>query len=506
MSFDLPINFYSDNDSDKTLVSDCLIEFYSLGNYPINLINSNTPISANYLNPYLIISEVGNDYIKLNLKNIISVNKNIDLDGKWDNDKFRTGTNIQIGIIDGFIQGYPNSNDFVVNLENSYNNVCSIKMISSEIPNVIQNINTKQSSIEIENNINNIQPINNKFYWDNVVDSGIYSIDLDSGFYTYEELKKIIEYKVSKVKRNFIFNDSYLYDYNIINIEFSIQTNTTVVNFYNLYMHPDCLFSLTEIDENNTNNFIIRIHHINHNLKSGDMIIITDSIDYFTIKSDYINDPIGHEIINVINNNYYQIKIKNINKITDVGNTKGGKDIKIKYAANFRLFFNYTDTFGALIGFKLNGFPNSITNYSSSYENYTITNNQPYYKDLEKIIIVENTQTPFDLTSSYKKINFRYVLLLVEKLNNNYNPNGPPYFYKILLNGSANSYLFNSFVQSPNYFNPPIKSITNFKFKFILPDGSFANFGNLDLSFTLEITTIDNIPENTNIATYIARL
>jgi hypothetical protein len=506
MSFDLPINFYSDNDSDKTLVSDCLIEFYSLGNYPINLINSNTPISSNYLNPYLIISEVGNDYIKLNLKNIISVNKNIDLDGKWDNDKFRTGTNIQIGIIGGFIQGYPNSNDFVVNLENSYNNVCSIKMISSEIPNVIQNINSKQSSIEIENNIYYIQPINNKFYWDNVVDSGVYSIDLDSGFYTYEELKKIIEYKVSKVKRNFIFNDLYLYDYNIINIEFSIQTNTTVVNFYNLYMYPDCLFSLNEIDENNTDNFIIRIHHINHNLKSGDMIIITDSIDYFTIKSDYINDPNGHEIINVINNNYYQIKIKNINKITDVGNTKGGKNIKIKYAANFRLFFNYADTFGALIGFKLNGLQTSITNYSSNYQNYTITNNQPYYKDLQKIIIVENTPTPFDLTPSYNKINFRYVLLQVEKLNNNYNPNGPSYFYKILLNGSPNSYLFNSLVQSPIYFNPPIKSIADFKFKFILPDGSLANFGNLDLSFTLELTTIDNIPENTNIATYIARL
>ena len=506
MSFDLPINFYSDNDSDKTLVSDCLIEFFSLGNYPINLLNSNTPISSNYLNPYLIISEVGNDYIKLYLKNLISLNKNINLDGYWENDVFKTGTNIQIGIINGFIQGYPDPNNFVINLENSYSNVCSIKMTSSEIPNVVQNINSKKSSSDIENNIKYIETINNKFYWDNVIDIGVYSIELESGFYSYEELKKIIEYKVSMVKRKFIFNNSYLYDYNIIKIIFSVETNTTIVNFYNLYMYPDCLDSYNEINENNSNNFIIRIYHVNHNLKKGDIIIITDSIDYYTIKSDYINVPNGHEIVNVINNNYYQIKISNINKINDVGNTKGGKNIKIKYAANFRLFFNYPDTFGELIGFKLSGLPNSITNYSSYYENYIITNNQPYFKDLQKIFIVDNTDTPFDLSASYNKTNFRYVLLLVENLNNNYNPNGPSYFYKILLNGLPNSYLFNSFVQSPIYFNPPIKSINNFKFKFILPDGSFATFGNLDLSFTLEITTIDNIPENTNIATYIARL
>lgn len=508
MCFDLPINFYSDNDSDKTLVSNCLIEFYSLGNYPINLLNSDTPISSNYLNPYLIINEVNNDYIKLNLKNDISLNKNIVLNGNWINNTFRTGINIQIGIIEGFIEGFPNPNNFTINLDNSYNNVCSIKMISSEIPNIVQNINSNQKSSESEskNNLKYVQVINNKFYWDNVIDLDIYSIELDSGYYLYEELKKIIEYKVSQVKRKFIFKDSYLYDYNIIDINFNNENNTTNVNFFNLYMYPECIDSFNEVNINNSNIFIIKIHHINHNLKKGDIIIIIDSIDYYTIGRDYINNLTGHEIINVINNNYYEIKISNINKIDDVGNTMGGKNIKIKYFANFRLFFNYPDTFGDLIGFKLSGLPNSITNYSGYYKNYTITNNQKYYKDLEKLIIVNNIQTPYNLTSSYKKTNFRYILLLAEKLDNNYNPNGPSYFYKILLNGLPNSYLFNTLVQSPLYFNPPIKSLNNFKFTFILPDNSLVDFGNRDLSFTLEITTIDNIPENTNISTYIARL
>jgi hypothetical protein len=368
------------------------------------------------------------------------------------------------------------------------------------------NINSKENVIGIKNDFKYIQSVNNKFYWDNVIDYGIYSIELDSGFYSYEELKKKIEYKVSQVKRNFIFKDSYLYEYNLINIDFNIETSITSINFFNLYMFPDCLDLLTKFNNENSNYYLIKIHHINHNLKKGDKIIITESIDYYTIKSDYINNTNGHEIINVINNNYYEIKISNINEIDDVGNTMGGKNIKIKYFANFKLFFNFQDTFGKLIGFKLSGLPDSITNYSGYYTNYTITNNLPYYKDFEKIIIVDNIETPYDLNSTYNKTNFRYVLLLAENLNDNYSPNGISYFYKILLNGPPNSYLFNTLVQTPLYFNPPIKSITNFKFTFVLPDGSSPNFGNLDLSFSLEITTINNIPENTNISSYIARL
>jgi hypothetical protein len=158
------------------------------------------------------------------------------------------------------------------------------------------------------------------------------------------------------------------------------------------------------------------------------------------------------------------------------------------------------------MGFRLCGQLSAFTNYSSFYKNYTIINTQPYYEDIEKIFIVNNTQTSIDLSTSYNNMNQRYILLLAEKLNNNYNPNGISYFYKILLNGQPNTYLFNTFVQSPIYFNPPIKNINSLQFTFALPNGSLANFGSLDLSFTLEITTIDNIPENTNISTYVGRL
>lgn len=510
MSITLPIVFYTENESDKILQSDCIITYYAVGNYPINLVNSNTPISYGYLSPYLIINQVSENYIIVYLLNIISINKNIILDGIWvDDNTFRTGSNIQIGLINGFIQGYPNPNNYVMNLDNTYNNVCSIKMVSSEIPNVIQNIsnNTGSIYIESENNLKYITNVNNKFYWDNILDEGIYSIELEPGYYLYPDLKRIIENKISQVPRKFIFPNTYLYKYNEINIDFNTDTNITNVNFFNIYTYPNCLESLTEMDiDNNGNNFLIRINHINHNLKVGDTIYIVDSLDYYNIKSDYINTPLGHKIINVINNNYYEIKISNINKIDNVGDTNGGNSIKIKYYAIFRLFFNFSDTFGSLIGFSLSGLPNSYTNYSSAYTNYTINNTQPYYNDVKKILIVNNSATSLDLDVSYNKLNYRYILLLAENLNNNYSPNGPAYFYKFLLNGQPNSYLYNTFVTSPVYFNPPIKTLTNFKFTFIYPDGSLVNFGNLNNSFTLEITTIDNLPENTNISTYIARM
>jgi hypothetical protein len=505
ISFNLPIIFYSDNELDLTLESNSKITFTSVGNYPINLINSNSPLTFGYLNPYLIINEVQNNYIKLYLLNVISINDNILLNGIWENNVFKTGTNIQIGIIYGFIKGFPNPNSFVVNLDYSYNNVCSIKMISSEIPNIVKNISNK-TNYESDN-LKYISKINNKFYWDNILDEGIYNIELEPGYYDYIVLKKIIEKKVSLVKRNFYMNDLYLQDNNLIEINFNTETNITNINFFNIYSYPNCLDNITELNNDKLGNqFLIRIYHINHNLKENDIILISDSIDYYNIKSDYINANSGHKIIRVINNNYYEILIKNINKIENVGNTKGGNQIKIKYPAIFRLFFNFPDTFGDLIGFNLVGVLNSITYYSSYYSNYTINNLEPYFNDIKKILIVNNTLSPIDLEVTYRKTNYRYILLLAENFNINYNSNGQQYFYKFLLNGQPNTYLFNTFVQTPIYFNPPIKSITKFEFTFISPDGSLVNFGNLDSSFTLEITTVDNIPENTNISTNIARL
>ena len=68
LAFDLPINFYSTNQTDNILASSCKITFNCLGNYPINLINANTPISSLNLSNYLTIYSIQNDYIEVLLK------------------------------------------------------------------------------------------------------------------------------------------------------------------------------------------------------------------------------------------------------------------------------------------------------------------------------------------------------------------------------------------------------------------------------------------------------
>lgn len=510
LAFNLPIKFYTDNNVDTTLISDCMITFYSLGNYPINLINSNTPLAPNSLNNYLIVSESTPKYIKLNISNIISLNKNILLEGEWIGDLFRTGTNVQIGRIDSFIQGYPNSNNFVINLDKTYSYVCSIKMISSEIPNLQKNITISENNVSAtvgDSNLKYIRNKNNMFYWENILDKGIYSIELEPGYYSYEQLKITMEEKISSTPRNILFDSLNLYPYNKIEIQFETDTNISKFKLFNIYILPNCLDGIFQLNvPNSENKFIIKIHHPQHNLKLGDRIYISGSEDYYTISQTYINAQGGHIITNVINNNYYEITISNINEINSVGDTKGGYEIKINSPACFRLYFNFENTFGSLMGFIFVGFPNSITDYSSEYKDYELTNIQPYYNNTGKILVVNNNVSPFDLNSSFIKFEYRYMLLLAEDLNANYNPNGQQFFYKILLNGNPNTCLYNTFVQTPLYFNPPIKSLNNFKFTFVYPDGGLVDFGGQDLSFTLEIATIDNLPENTNLTTYLSRI
>ena len=510
IAFDLPINFYSENNVDKTLISNCKISFLNLGNYPINLINAITPITSKNLSNYLIIKDVSTNYIDIFLTANLSLNNNINLDGYWSNNNFRTGKNIQIGKINGFIQGYPNPNSYTIYLNKTYKNIAELKIVSSEIPNVQENIISTTKNANINNttdvNLKYIENANNKLYWQNINDFGIYSIELESGYYTYPELKIAIEKKVSNIKRNLIFKDTNLFEYNTMKVEFDEVSSKTSFNLFDLYNLPLCLDSINTTKINSTTIYTIRIRQPYHNLTIDDRIFITDSIDYFFIDKKYINSLEGHLVTNVINNFVYEIILININEIPDVGDTHGGANIKIKMFSIFRLYFNFKDTFGTLIGFKLSGLEYSITEYATSKNKYTITNLDPYYYNISTVLIINKNITPFDLINTYSQQTKRYVLLLINGFNLNNNPNGQSYFYKFLLNGKQNSYLYNTFVPTPIYINPPLRSLNSLNLTFINPDGGLVNFGSLNHSLTLEITTLNNLPENTNMSTFMSRI
>ena len=515
LAFNLPINFYSSNANDNVLVSSFKITFNSLGNYPINLINANTPLTSTNLTNYLTITNVSTDYIEVLLTNTLSLNENIPLDGYWENNSFFTGKNIQIGKIDGFVEAFSSANNFSIFLNKTYNNIAEIKIISSEIPNIQKNI-TKELTTDIlikstyfnnDVNMTYIETANNKLYWENILDDGLYFIELETGNYSYLLLKKIIETKVSNVKRNPIIKNDFLFEYNTMEVEFNESTNETKIVMYDIYNNPNCLVEYSNIlTMNESNKLKIKIYLQNHNLSAGDKIFISNSLDYYVIAKEYINSSLGHKVSNVLDNNYFEIILSNINLINNVGNTKGGYGIIIKKYAIFRLYFNYDDTFGSLMGFRLVGNDDSITSYSSPIYYYMITNKQPYYNDISSILIVNNVILPQNLITDFKSESYTYLLLLVEGLNNNDNPNGLSYFYKFLINQPPDNYLFNTYVNSPVYFNPPIRELNKLKMSLVYPNGGLVNMGNLNYSLTFEITTVNNLPENTNINTNMSRI
>jgi len=74
------------------------------------------------------------------------------------------------------------------------------------------------------------------------------------------------------------------------------------------------------------------------------------------------------------------------------------------------------------------------------------------------------------------------------------------------MTGLPNTVMYNTFVQTPTYINPPIRTLSTLEFKFIYPNGQEVNFYNKNYSLTIEIDSFNNTPENTGINTFTARL
>jgi hypothetical protein len=65
--------------------------------------------------------------------------------------------------------------------------------------------------------------------------------------------------------------------------------------------------------------------------------------------------------------------------------------------------------------------------------------------------------------------------------------------------------MYNTFVDNPIYFNPPLKYLEDIDLIFLTENGEKYDFFNQDNSLTFQIMSIINTPENTNLSTSIAR-
>ena len=470
IAFSLPMVFYSTNLSN--LSSACKTTVYNIGNIPISNINASEPYGKLNLVSYQTITNVSSTSIfiqlplKMNLKN--------------DYIQFG-GSNVQVGKLINYSN---NSNyEFICNFNYRYTNVASIKMISSELS--IPNIN--DDNLFINNS-------NNKFYWTNLIDfNQEYNITIPNGLYNYDTLLNKMTLLLNSTKR--ITSDPNIYPFNTFLLNFDSRINYFSFRSYNKYILPKCFKNFNKIGDNT---YKIIINQINHLLAPLDVIEIKNAIDYYVISKNDLNTM--QTVSNVITKDLYEIVIKNINEIPDVGDTGGGNAINIITKNSFSLSFNYPYTVGNILKFSNVGLSSSITPYCNSDNNYTITNDQFYlFNNIENATIVDKINNP----------NFSYYLLQCEGLNHTNNPFNKNFFYKFLLNGTNTiniNVLYNTFVEMPLFFNPPLPYLDCFKLTFTNPEGEPISYKTFNYSMTFEIITITNETENTNINTNIAKL
>ena len=551
ITFELPIVYYSYNDTDNILVSNCRLEFYSLGNFPINKINANFPYTPYNIIPYQRIKDINynNNYLVVELSDKISLNQNILLEGEWKNNLFFTGgTNIQIGKIGSIDRGSPFASDINVVLNKVYKNVITVEMISSEIPNTFFNV----YNLTITN-------ANNAFYWQNLFDgvSEPYKVTIETGIYTYKNFILELENSISKVHLiNFNINGQI--PYNFIKFDLDLETYVTTVKSFKKFVLPQCFIN----KEGSGGTYEITISQLDHELKEGQTIRIENSLDYFDIPEKYINTV--HTVYKVLDRQTYKILLENVNtipvtnftlsnfKISNVlpettnsnpswpttlqplsldiinynadgsavtgvstgyigdgsgnGNIQtivvpnGGNDVTIYTDNSFRILFDKPDTCGEILGFKNVGSSIAITNYTTFSNNFQITNLDPYFYENQSINKnLQNLQNISDL---------KYILLKCEGLNKCNFPGGFDFFYKFTVEpaNADDDTLYNTYVPIKHYFYPPLNKITQLSLQLVYPNGQLINLYNLNYSFTLKITSVYNYPENTNLNPNVARI
>lgn len=440
---------------------------------PINFINAEFPINCHHVKGYHDILDIDKESIKINLfKKSTLFNDNYN-----QLYNFAGGNTVNIAIVNELTPAYPNPNHYLINLSDTYSQITHIKLISTEFPNTQKNI--------IDKGINK----NNKLYWQNLEDGDIiYSISIDQGFYDHENIKNTLESKISFIKRIFVRNTDKYYNIeycnnNIIKIFIDNINNSVIFKSYTKAIISKPFIEIQPIDFSLDSllKCTITICHPDHKLKVEDKILINNSLSHLQIPADVINSE--HEIVEVVDSNHYKIIIKNFNLTDKVLDTKGGHCVNILSPNIFRLRFDFNDTIGDLLGFKLSGSENAITKY-----NHIITNKDQYYRD--SYLNHQVVNCPLKFCSN------NYILMTCKQINGMLNyGNIKDVFAKILLPNTflKEKVLLNTFVELPICLKKPIITLNELEFEFYNEEGELYDFDGLDHSFTLEIVTYNDI-------------
>lgn len=440
--------------------------FQHLYGLPIPKINANYPITSDRNQGFHIVQSIIDD-------NTFTINTNLIANNTISN---VGGDYISIAKITKTLEGYPDNNHYIIDLNKTYYNVDKIRLISTEMPNTDKVI---RDYPEIRRN--------NRLYW-NIIDDGdiTYSIDITPGNYDVDSLINELKAQISKIERvntlqltdteDITYLKTMLADINI-----NVSTSVFDIQFFSEIIAEDP-FTIVQDNLVTGNIFFLEVKHPNHLLQAGTQILIQDSLDIGFLPASIINAL--HTIDSVIDDETYRIRLPKFNKLNtqDVSTNGGGVAVSIRYPLRARLLFDRPGTCGNILGFRKTGEFNSVTEW-----NYTVTNNEPYVNDI-LVDSVGNELTSANINNYINLNGDDYILLANPLFKNNENVGVvKDVFAKILLGGLPGYVIYDQFVQIGEVFEDTISSLNELEFTFYTKDGELYYFNGQDHSFTIEI-------------------
>jgi len=447
--------------------------FNNIGCINLYYLNANYPINNTQYQAYHEITEVGDQYIEFNSPSIALFSET------------NGGNNIIIGKVLTIIEGYPDINNYSINLKKSFTDVYSIEIVSSEFPYIDNNIKSK-NNITISNTL-----YNDKLYWKYLEDGDyVYSITLDEGTYYLDSLVAILKTKMNNIERIYSTPDNIVYTefdikYDSNSQEFKFLSYKTDLNPYSLSLEQDLSLGSQVLK--------LIIRQKGNYVSVGDTINISNADDIGDISSTLINKTHTIYSINTEASSYTVILVTNqfLQNINLSGD--GGAKTTIRTPVLTSFLFNYSDTIGALLGFKYIGASTSITPFAHITSNM---NNYIYptiYNEVGERTISNNY-------FNFNGMNY-YILMYLNDYENIYTTNNfKNAFAKILMKGHPGDILYNTFIKhSPLIFDIPLKTLSELKISYLYPDGSEPDFRNIEHSFTLKIVERLSKPTRTGL-------
>lgn len=457
------------------------LDFEHYNGIPIFEINADYPINNYHTNGYQVINAINGRSLYFQVYPPIesSLYQNISYNNFGN-------ANMYLKTIESINKGYPNSNSYTLQLPKTYSGIVQVKIISSIFPNVLKAF--KAAPSVNQNNLLYFQDIDNG--------DDIQVIELEEGNYTPQEFIDQMETKFSElIRTNDISGSVYLPNYYV---KINIKTNQDLIEFNNyrraILSKPIITIS-PPIQQADTSigigSYKITLNHSNHNITTiGTEIILENFIDHLGILASDLNGV--HKVTEIIDENRYSIQLNNINLNSTKTITNGGFNATISKPGLFRFFLNKEYSMGTQIGFRNVGDPGSITAYSSKITNKDKYENEINFDALKNLKIFNNTSLTF--TSDY------YINIITQQLSIIKNT-APPYdlFAKVYFSNNNTEVMIDSVITPPIYYYNPIRYLNELSFSFYDAGGELVDFDNIDHSFILELTMIDNIPENTQL-------